>query len=90
MNQGEQPRMHFFRDSQGHEIDLPLEKGNSIELAEIKSGQTVSTDGFASLRKVRDILGERVGRMSLVYGGTARQRRNEIDVINYLQVSALL
>jgi predicted AAA+ superfamily ATPase len=87
MNQGKHPQLHFYRDSSGLETDLVFEEGDGLVITEIKSGQTIAGDAFASLQKTRKILGERVKRTYLIYGGTERQQRTEVDVLSYLNAS---
>jgi len=87
MNQGKHPQLHFYRDSSGLETDLVLEEGDGLVITEIKSGQTIAGEAFASLQKTRKILGERVKRMCLIYGGTERQQRSEVKVLSYLDAS---
>ena len=49
LNQGRIPRIYFWRDSQGHEIDCIVEKGNQLIPIEIKAGQTISSSYFSGL-----------------------------------------
>ena len=89
-NQGKHPQLHFYRDSTGLETDLLFEEGDGIVLTEIKSGRTVSGEAFASLHKTRKILGERVKKMNLVYGGSEHQQRSDIEVRGYLEASDIV
>jgi len=90
LNQGKHPQLHFYRDSRGLETDLLFEEQDGIVLTEIKSGRTVSGEAFASLHKTREILGERVKKMNLVYGGTEQQQRSDIEVRGYLEASDIV
>jgi uncharacterized protein len=87
LNQGKHPQLHFYRDSSGLEADIVFEEGYGLVITEIKSGRTLSGDAFASLHKTKKVLGEQVKRMHLVYGGTERQRRSDIEVLSYLDAS---
>jgi uncharacterized protein len=90
MNQGKHPQLHFYRDSSGLETDLVFEEGDGLVITEIKSGQTIAGDAFASLQKTRKILGERVKKMYLIYGGTERQQRTDVEVLSYLDASEVV
>jgi uncharacterized protein len=82
-NRGEPAALWFFRDSAGTEADLVTEQGmppGQMGLVEIKSGQTVVGDALASLHKVGTLLGERVTRRMLVYGGDEHYMRDGIEV----------
>lgn len=54
---GEQFAPHFFRTHDGLEVDLVIEKGNLLELIEIKLTTAPSLDDFASLTKAAGLLG---------------------------------
>ena len=90
MNQGKHPQLHFYRDSSGLETDLVFEEGDGLVITEIKSGQTIAGEAFASLQKTRKILGERVKKMYLIYGGTERQQRTDVEVLSYLEASEVV
>lgn len=84
LNQGRLPRLHFYRDSQGLEVDLLVEDGlppGQIGLVEIKSGQTYH-GGFAQpMRKLSELLGAQVARRMVVYGGSECYTREGVEVV---------
>jgi uncharacterized protein len=83
LNQGEVPALHFFRDAAGLEVDLVVESGmppGRLGLVEIKSGLTVASDAFGALHKATALLGERVARRMLVYGGDEVYGREGVEV----------
>lgn len=84
MNAGVSPNLHFFRDSSGLEVDLLVEQGNTLWLVEIKSSQTISGDSFNSMKKTGALLGGRVKKKFLVYGGVEHQQRSDAEVMSYL------
>ncbi len=63
LNQGLMSNLYFWRDSQGHEIDILMDQGNKLVPLEIKSGQTITSDYFEglqywqSLANLQDLLG---------------------------------
>lgn len=65
---GEVPRLSFFRDHRGKEVDLIVETPDGPHAVEIKSGRTVATDMFRGLRFWVSATGEE-GPRTLVYGG---------------------
>ncbi|NTW57478.1 MAG: DUF4143 domain-containing protein, partial [Chlorobiaceae bacterium] len=83
MNGGMNSNLYYYRDSAGLEIDLLLETGNSIRLAEIKSSATVNSELFRTLKKASGIIGERVKERCLVYGGNEKQVRSGFEVIGF-------
>lgn len=75
----------FLRDRKGFEVDLFLDAGNRLLATEIKSGQTVAGDFFTNLEKLEawrpGLFDERSLDLRVVYGGSQRQRRRQVDVI---------
>jgi len=89
-NRGEKPNLYFYRDSAKNEADILLDGGDGIRLLEIKSAQTVASGAMRPIRKIAEILGERVKSMSLVYGGEDYQKRSDFEVIPYREIGAWL
>jgi uncharacterized protein len=82
-NAGERARLHFWRDSNGQEVDLLVENAmqpGKLGLVEIKSSQTFHSDFAKSLHKVSNILGPKVERQMIVYGGQETYVREGIEV----------
>ena len=80
LNRGTRPNLSFYRDSKGLECDLLYERKLSIQAIEAKSGSTVASDYFKSIRRVADLL-PAISKKTIVYGGTARQERGDCDVV---------
>lgn len=72
-NAGRDGDLRFWRDSQGHEIDLMVHDGNRIEAVEIKAGTTFSRSFFDNLiywmRLVENSGIDREVNRRVVYGG---------------------
>jgi len=90
-NRGVIPQLMHFRQTQGAEADIGVLNGRSLTLVEAKSGATVNTDYFESLRAVReDLLATRqfdVIASTVVYGGSAAQRRSDATVIPWSSIA---
>ncbi len=82
-NQGLREPLYFFRDSNGLEVDLLLERAEGLVLVEIKASQTVAAPLFKGLRTVSALLGARVKKLYLVYGGDALQERTGVQVLPF-------
>jgi len=80
-HQGDVPRLYFWRDSTGHEIDLLIDRGQTLVPVEIKSGQTINDDFFKGLEYWRQLPEQADAPASLVYGGADAYRRRKVDVI---------
>jgi uncharacterized protein len=91
LHRGVPPRLSFYRDQPGLEVDLVVEEGRRVEAVEIKSGQTIASDALASLVKFRERWsGERIPLRSwLVYGGDTPQNRSGARVLPWRGISSL-
>ena len=84
-NVGLRDPLYFWRDNIGTEVDLIVERGSEIAAVEIKSGPSVASDAFGTLKKWRKYATER-GSFSaiypgLVYDGDTRFTREGVDVM---------
>lgn len=80
-NGGLAPRMHFYRDSNGNEVDLLLEHGAKLYAVEVKAGATVAPDYFRGLAHFAALMGGRLEAGAVVYGGDASQPRGAFQVV---------
>jgi len=83
--------LHFYRDSEGNEVDLLLELGDGVYPIEIKAGETVNPDFFKGLRafaRLYDPPPPNGG--ALIYAGDAAQARHGTAVLPIDGLPALL
>lgn len=66
-NQAKIPKVYFWRDSHGHEIDCIIERADQLYPIEIKSGMTITNDFFAGLNYWQELTQQKKG--TLVYAG---------------------
>jgi predicted AAA+ superfamily ATPase len=65
-------RFHHFRDKDGYEVDLVLEKGTrQIAGVEVKAAATVTSSDFRGLRKLASAAGKRFIAGVVLYDGEA-------------------
>ncbi len=81
--------LYFWRDSSGHEVDILIEQADKLLPIEIKSGQTVASDFFDSLKKFQKLAGDSVGPAALVYGGAQGQQRETAKVVPWKRIHDL-
>lgn len=77
-NAGIEPPLYYWRDSQGHEVDLIIEDGEKLFPIEIKSSQTVSASLMSGLDYWCKLDGSDSGM--LIYGGMDNYTRRGIQV----------
>ena len=90
LNRGERPAFYFWRDSNGNEIDLIVERGTKLMPIEIKSGQTLTRDSFAGLEKWSALAGDAAIDPSLIYGGSEAYRHKGVRVLGWQKSGELL
>ena len=70
-----------WRDSNGNEVDLLMNKGDHVDAVEIKSGQTYSMDFFKNLKYWGNLSGEDKDHRQVVYGGNRHRSTSEGELI---------
>ncbi len=82
------PPLYFWQEKSGHEIDVMLEKGQSLLYPiEVKSTQTLSQSLFSNLNAWLAIKENPQTEGALVYGGNEWQKRGDIQVVPWYGVS---
>ncbi|GGM74612.1 ATPase [Dyadobacter beijingensis] len=76
----------FWRDSNGHEVDLLVQNGNLYDIFEIKSTQTIMTEHFAGLHFFSEISENSTGEKTLIYGGSINQSRTQYTVLGWKNI----
>lgn len=60
-NDGKDPRLYFYREKNGLEVDVVEEESGGLHLYEIKSGATLRSNYMDNMRKVRETLSNVTG-----------------------------
>src|SRR3990170_4154645 len=88
-NRGLSSNLYFWRDNTGNEIDVLVEKADTLVPIEIKSGQTVTKDYFTGLKKWLSIAGTSAESPYVIYGGSESQKRSGIEVLPWQDIVKL-
>ena len=75
---GMEAPIYFWRDQHGHEVDLVVDRGDSLFCMEIKSGQTFQKDFLSSIIWLNKLQNQRTG--ACIYGGDKSFQIDEIMV----------
>ncbi|MDR3221312.1 MAG: ATP-binding protein [Candidatus Accumulibacter sp.] len=67
---GKEPAIYFWRDNNGTEVDLLIERGETLKALEIKSGGTLNTDYFKGLKQLQKLSVVTADNSFVIYGGT--------------------
>jgi hypothetical protein len=89
LHRGRRGNLHFYRDSNGNEVDLLLTVGPDLYPVEIKAGMTINRDFFKGLDGFSGIFPVPLGR-GLVYGGDQPQQRTATTVCSATTFHTLL
>ncbi|NOY86864.1 MAG: ATP-binding protein [Deltaproteobacteria bacterium] len=89
-NQGEKAGLHFWRDSNGNEVDVIAEVGTLLQPIEIKSGKTLNRGFFIGLERWQTLAGDRATCPTLIYGGRESLTRKEVNVSGWEAVGRVL
>jgi len=89
-NRGLPADLYFWRDNNGLEADLMFEQGEQLQMVEIKSGQTVTSDMVRA--------GQRAARMAedmalapwLIHGGDESHERSGVKIWGWQDVHAAM
>ena len=86
LNQGLDPKLYFFRDSAGHEVDLIFQQGNELIPIEIKASNTFSTVYLKQLDYFQKIAKDRCGQKYIIYTGSEQTG----GLINYAEAFTIM
>jgi len=86
-NRGRTSNLYFWRDRTGHEIDAVVQDGENLIPVEMKSGKTLTSDSFKTLKWWKDLASE--DRAYLVYGGDESFPRSFAEVLSWRDTEAL-
>ena len=87
---GMEPKLYFWRDQHGHEVDCIVERGGRPFPIEIKSGQTVSSDFFDGLNYWDQLADKSSSGAAVVYGGSGSQKRSQGQVLGWKESATIL
>ena len=80
-NRKEDPRIYFWRDSTGHEIDMLIEDRNKLIPIEIKSGETFNKSFLNGLNYFVNLTESDIKDAILIYGGKQKMKYTGINVV---------
>lgn len=83
LNQGLDPKLYYFRDVQGHEVDFIFSAGSQLIPIEVKASKTFNSDFLKNLRFFQQLVQERCTKGFLVYSGSQEQKVDSFHLLNY-------
>jgi uncharacterized protein len=90
LNRGLRPRFYFWRDSNGIEVDLLIERGGKLLAIEIKSTQTLTSFPTNNLKSFIQLIGDNTVEPYIVYGGEQNFHLQGIQVLSWKSLDTLM
>lgn len=89
-NLDQTPALYFWRDKTGHELDCIFDTIPSPTPLEIKSGKTIFTDYFKTIKMWQKVTGNSNPNAYLVYGGSENQSWPDGTVLSWKTIGSLV
>ncbi len=86
-NQGLDPNLFFYRDSQQNEVDVLFKEGSYFRIGEIKSAQTFTSAFKKGIVAFRKVFPNRIRKEFIVYDGDFEGEVDGISVVNYRNIA---
>lgn len=90
LNQGRDPHLYYYRDSQKNEVDIIYKLGSLLIPIEIKSAQTIAKSFFKNLNYFKKLVGSRCGSSYLIYAGDQEFQIEEAKILNYQNTGKII
>jgi hypothetical protein len=87
-NRGLPADLYFWRDNNGLEADLIFEQGEHLQMVEIKSGQTVTSDFIRAGQRATRMAEDEALPPWLIYGGDETYERSGVKVFSWREIPA--
>ena len=78
---------YFWQDSNAHEVDLLMKKGQGFSIFEIKATQTISSALFKEMDRFEEIAAPAEVDKTLIYGGSENEKRTKYNVLSWQNIS---
>ena len=78
---------YFWQDSNAHEVDMLMKKGQAFSIYEIKATQTINNSLFKEMDRFEEISAPAKVTKTLIYGGTENEKRTRYNVLSWKNIS---
>ena len=69
LNTGSDPKLMFYRENSGKEVDIICDRGFAMDLYEVKAASTFRTEFMSNLKYVSSLFPEKIITSTLIYDG---------------------
>lgn len=88
-NKGKALSFYFWRDSAGNEIDLLIEEGQKLKIAEVKSSKTIKQDFFKGLTYFEKLAQKYTIEKYVIYGGDESRNQFNTSVLSWDKIDTI-
>jgi len=85
-HQNKMEEFWFWRDSGGHEVDLIRQDDDLLNVIEIKSTKTITSDLFKEMNYFEALAKSEIKSKTLIYAGDDDQKRTNASVLSWNQL----
>ena len=89
-NTGSDADLYFYRDANGHEVDVLFKSGRSLRPIEIKASETYHPQLAKNVRYLETVLGDRFDSGYVIYAGDLRAEQEGCKFLNFNQAEEAL
>jgi len=89
-NSGKSKNFYFWRDSNGNEIDLIIEKGLNVQCVEMKAGLTVKSEHLKSLHYLDQLEHQLDIKHYLINGADVVEKRSNETILPWNEVEQII
>ena len=88
-NKGEALSFYFWRDSAGNEVDLLIEEGQRLKIAEVKSSKTIKQDFFKALTYFEKLAQKYTVEKYVIYGGNESRKQFNTSILSWDKIGMI-
>ena len=89
LNAGRSINLNFLRDKY-KEVDLVYKHGNKLNLFEIKSAETITSEFFSGLGYFKNLFKKQISGQGVIYAGTETYEMNKVKILNLQTINNFL
>lgn len=82
-NRGDLPKIYFWRDKSGHEVDCIVDEGQKTMALEVKASRTTSQRFFEGLEHWNELAQKKTTHSYVIFAGSNRQTRGYANLISW-------
>jgi len=90
LNRGLDPRLYYYRDSHGREVDLIFQSARELLPVEIKAAKTFDKDFLKNVHFFQRLVGDRAPKGFVLYSGEHEQTIGSVELLNHMHAEHIV